>query len=85
MLSMLIDDGMIRSSDGSWQAGKLDDSICRSHHDPGAAGGAAGSAAACERAVLEPAAVIGVEFPTPAVTDIAPEAVGPGSGRYLDR
>ena len=36
-----------------------------------------------ERAVLEPAAVIGVEFPTPAVTDLAPEAVRPQVGSLL--
>ncbi|HET9498423.1 MAG TPA: adenylate/guanylate cyclase domain-containing protein [Candidatus Limnocylindria bacterium] len=77
MLSMLVDDGTIRATDGSWQvSGDLREfaipptiqALLAARLD---------RLVREERAVAEPAAVIGVEFPTPAVTDLAPDAIRP--------
>jgi class 3 adenylate cyclase/tetratricopeptide (TPR) repeat protein len=83
MLSMLVDDGTIRATDGSWQVtGDLRDfAIPPTIHALLAA--RLDRLVREERAVAEPAAVIGVEFPTPAVTDLAPDAIRPQVGSLL--
>src|SRR5213078_4439840 len=84
LLSMLIDSGRLRLSGGSWHVvGNLSDveipptinallSSRLDHLD------------ADERAIVEPAAVIGLVFPTDAVAELAPERVRPGLAAHLD-
>ncbi|HJT63492.1 MAG TPA: AAA family ATPase, partial [Candidatus Limnocylindria bacterium] len=83
MLSMLIDNGTIRATNGSWQvSGDLRDfAIPPTIHALLAA--RLDRLVREERSVAEPAAVIGVEFPTPAVTDLVPDAVRPQVGSLL--
>ena len=75
MLSMLIDDGLLQPVNGGWRAAdELPDlAIPPSIHALLAA--RLDRLVEEERSVLEPAAVIGVDFPTPAVTDLAPPAI----------
>jgi class 3 adenylate cyclase/tetratricopeptide (TPR) repeat protein len=84
MLSMLVDDGVIHPMDGSWQvAGQVADfpvpptiqallsaRLDRLNRE--------------EHAILDPAAVIGVEFPTPAVTDLSPPTIRDRVGSLLE-
>ncbi len=73
MLSMLVDDGTIHATNGSWQVSgdARDFAIPPTIHALLAA--RLDRLRREERSVAEPAAVIGVEFPTPAVTDLAPD------------
>ncbi len=75
MLSMLIDDGLLQPVNGGWRAADEfpDLAIPPSIHALLAA--RLDRLVEEERSVLEPAAVIGVDFPTPAVTDLAPPAI----------
>jgi hypothetical protein len=84
MLSMLIDDGLIRAGDGGWHVvGELGSlAVPPTIHALLAA--RLDRLVRDERTVLEPAAVIGVEFPTPAVTELAPPAIHHQVGALLD-
>jgi class 3 adenylate cyclase/tetratricopeptide (TPR) repeat protein len=84
MLSMLIDDGLIAAGDGGWHVvGELGSlAVPPTIHALLAA--RLDRLVREERTVLEPAAVIGVEFPTPAVTDLAPPAVHHQVGALLE-
>jgi predicted ATPase/class 3 adenylate cyclase len=75
MLSMLIDDGHLQPMNGGWQASAdlPDLAIPPTIHALLAA--RLDRLVLEERSVLEPAAVIGVEFPTPAVTELAPPMI----------
>ena len=83
MLSMLVDDGTIQATNGSWQVrgDARDFAIPPTIHALLAA--RLDRLRREERSVAEPAAVIGVEFPTPAVTDLAPDALRPQVGSLL--
>ena len=95
MLSMLIDDGHLQPKNGGWQASRdlPDLAIPPTIHALLAA--RLDRLVLEERSVLEPAAVIGVEFPTPAVTELslpgdpgprglAPRAAVPQAARAPD-
>jgi class 3 adenylate cyclase/tetratricopeptide (TPR) repeat protein len=84
MLSMLIDDGLIRAGDGGWHVvGELGNlAVPPTIHALLAA--RLDRLVRDERAVLEPGAVIGVEFPTPAVTELAPPAIHDQVGALLE-
>ena len=84
MLSMLIDDGLIRPANGSWEiVGDIGDlavpptiqALLAARLD---------RLARDEHAVLDPASVIGVEFPTPAVHELSPEALRDRVGSLLE-
>jgi class 3 adenylate cyclase/tetratricopeptide (TPR) repeat protein len=84
MLSMLIDDGLLRPSNGSWEiVGDVGDlavpptiqALLAARLD---------RLARDEHAVLDPASVIGVEFPTPAVHELSPEALRDRVGSLLE-
>ncbi|RPH36789.1 MAG: hypothetical protein EHM90_01140, partial [Chloroflexi bacterium] len=83
MLSMLVDDGTIQATNGSWHVSgdARDFAIPPTIHALLAA--RLDRLRREERSIVEPAAVIGVEFPTPAVTDLAPDALSAQVGALL--
>ncbi len=83
MLSMLIDNGALRREGDAWvrdaEAGEISvpptiQALLEARLD---------RLARAERATVEPAAVIGLEFPQPAVESLAPAAVRPEIGSHL--
>jgi class 3 adenylate cyclase/tetratricopeptide (TPR) repeat protein len=84
LLSMLVDDGLLQREDGGWRfAGDLDrvavpptiNALLAARLD---------LLSAEERAVIEPASVIGVGFVRPAVEALVPDAVRDGVATHLD-
>jgi len=73
MLSMLIDDGLIRSVDGHWESAADLPKLAIPPSIQALLAARLGRLRREERTVIEPAAVVGVEFPTPAVSALVPE------------
>ena len=82
LLSMLIDDGLLRREGDSWVAGDLQELAI-----PGTIQALLAARldllSSEERAVIEPAAVIGLAFAQRAVEELAPEAVRSDVGAHL--
>lgn len=83
MLSMLIDSGALQLQDGQWVRvdDKADINVPPTIHALLEA--RLDKLGRAERAAVEPAAVIGLEFAVPAVQSLAPEAVRPAIGEHL--
>ncbi len=75
MLSMLIDDGLIHATDDGWRVAEDLGTLAIPPSIQALLAARLDRLARKERAVLEPAAVIGVEFPTPAVVDLSPTGI----------
>ena len=75
MLSMLIDNGALRLEGGQWVRAELDSEIAVPPTIHALLEARLDKLARDERATVEPASVIGLEFPQPAVESLAPEAV----------
>ncbi|MGH2462113.1 MAG: AAA family ATPase [Candidatus Limnocylindria bacterium] len=75
MLSMLIDDGLLRSVDGHWEATAELPDLAIPPSIQALLAARLDRLLREERAVIEPAAVIGVEFPTAAVTVLVPDPI----------
>jgi class 3 adenylate cyclase/tetratricopeptide (TPR) repeat protein len=84
MLSMLIDNGTLRLVQGRWESSPdlAELSVPPSIHALLSA--RLDLLSADERAVIEPASVIGVSFPQAAVADLAPGWVRPGVAAHLE-
>src|SRR5439155_18373026 len=82
LLSMLIDDGLLRREGDSWVAGDLQELAI-----PGTIQALLAARldllSSEERAVIEPAAVIGLAFAQRAVEELAPDAVRADVGAHL--
>jgi class 3 adenylate cyclase/tetratricopeptide (TPR) repeat protein len=83
MLSMLVDDGTLQQVDGRWVRTQPDVQISVPPTIQALLEARLDRLARAERAVVEPASVIGVEFPQPAVAALSPEAVRAGVVDHL--
>ena len=84
MLSMLIDNGALREQAGRWIATAPGLEIAVPPSIQALLEARLDALAASERATVEPAAVIGLEFPQPAVQSIAPSALREQVPQKLD-
>ncbi|MEO5844728.1 MAG: AAA family ATPase, partial [Caldimonas sp.] len=83
MLSMLVDSGALRQEDGRWIRGESYGEITIPPTIKALIEGRLGQLRREERAAIEPASVIGLQFAAPAVVSLAPEAVRPGMEGHL--
>ncbi|MGZ3588837.1 MAG: ATP-binding protein [Candidatus Limnocylindrales bacterium] len=83
LLSMLIDDGALRFDEGRWRTADDLGEITVSPTIQALLGARLDRLAREERAVLEPASVIGLVFEEAAVRALAPEAVRPAVAQHL--
>jgi class 3 adenylate cyclase len=83
MLSMLIDAGTLRLEDGGWVRSETSTDIVIPPTIKALIEARLGRLGREERSTIDPASVIGVEFPVPAVSTLAPEAVRPTVARQL--
>jgi predicted ATPase/class 3 adenylate cyclase len=84
MLSMLIDGELLRFEDGRWTADSDLADLAVPPSIQALLASRLDGLALEERAVVEPASVIGQVFPQPAVEELAPDAVRPRVPAYLD-
>ena len=77
MLSMLVDSGALRQEDGSWVRAESYGEIAIPPTIKALIEARLGQLRREERAAIEPASVIGLQFAAPAVASLAPEAVRP--------
>jgi class 3 adenylate cyclase/tetratricopeptide (TPR) repeat protein len=75
LVSMLVDEGLIRHDEGGWQASSEFDELAIPGTIQALLASRLDVLSLEERAILEPASVIGVAFPTDAVEELAPEPV----------
>ncbi|HEY9067386.1 MAG TPA: adenylate/guanylate cyclase domain-containing protein [Burkholderiaceae bacterium] len=83
MLSMLIDSGALRQEDGRWRRAHADAEIVVPPTIHALLEARLDQLGRAERAAVEPAAVIGLEFAEPAVVSLAPEVLRPAIGEHL--
>ena len=83
MLSMLVDSGALRQEDGRWVRAESYGEIAIPPTIKALIEGRLGQLRREERAAIEPASVIGMQFAAPAVTSLAPEAVRPAMDGHL--
>jgi len=83
MLSMLVDSGALRQEDGHWIRDESYGEITIPPTIKALIEGRLGQLRREERAAIEPASVIGMQFAAPAVTSLAPEAVRPSMDGHL--
>jgi class 3 adenylate cyclase/tetratricopeptide (TPR) repeat protein len=83
MLSMLIDSGALRQEGGRWVRADAGAEIVVPPTIHALLEARLDNLGRAERAAVEPAAVIGLEFAQPAVVSLAPEAVRPAIGEHL--
>ncbi len=83
LLSMLIDESLVELVDGSWQASGDLPTVTLPPTIQALLASRIDRLTAAERAVLEPAAVVGYVFPQDAVRELAPEPVQPEVGAHL--
>jgi class 3 adenylate cyclase/tetratricopeptide (TPR) repeat protein len=83
MLSMLIDSGALRNEDGQWVRAASYGDIAVPPTIHALLEARLDKLDRKERAAVEPASVIGMEFARPAVESLAPEAVRPGMSEHL--
>jgi class 3 adenylate cyclase/tetratricopeptide (TPR) repeat protein len=84
MLAMLIDTRVLRYEGGQWVRGEGDGEVSVPPTIQALVEARLDGLARADRAALEPAAVIGLEFPHVAVETMAPEAIRPTLGAHLD-
>jgi class 3 adenylate cyclase/tetratricopeptide (TPR) repeat protein len=84
MLSMLIDSGTLRLVDGRWEAAADLAELAVPPSIQALLSARLDLLARDERAVIEPASVIGVSFPQAAVAELAPDLVRPNVAGHLD-
>jgi len=83
MLSMLVDTGALRQEGGRWVRAESYGEIAIPPTIKALIEGRLGQLRREERAAIEPASVIGMQFAAPAVTSLAPEAVRPAMEGHL--
>ncbi|HSV69019.1 MAG TPA: adenylate/guanylate cyclase domain-containing protein [Methylibium sp.] len=83
MLSMLVDAGTLRLADGRWVRADGGGDIVIPPTIKALIEARLGRLGREERSTIDPASVIGLEFPAPAVLSLAPEAVRPGIDQHL--
>ncbi len=84
MLSMLIDSGALHLTEGRWEASKDLAELQVPPTIQALLSARLDLLGRDERAVIEPASVIGVSFARAAVTELSPEPIKPGVPGYLD-
>jgi class 3 adenylate cyclase/tetratricopeptide (TPR) repeat protein len=84
MLSMLIDNGALRLADGHWEAAADLAELQVPPTIQALLSARLDLLARDERAVIEPASVIGVSFPRAAVAELAPDALRPAVSTHLE-
>nr|WP_329724108.1 adenylate/guanylate cyclase domain-containing protein [Caldimonas sp.] len=83
MLSMLVDSGALRQENGHWVRAESYGEIAIPPTIKALIEGRLGQLRREERAAIEPASVIGLQFAAPAVASLTPEAVRPGIEGHL--
>jgi class 3 adenylate cyclase/tetratricopeptide (TPR) repeat protein len=83
MLSMLIDSGALRQEDGRWVRSESYGEITIPPTIKALIEGRLGQLHREERAAIEPASVIGLQFAAPAVASLAPEPIRPAIESHL--
>ncbi|HEY2189293.1 MAG TPA: AAA family ATPase, partial [Caldimonas sp.] len=83
MLSMLVDSGALRQENGHWVRAESYGEITIPPTIKALIEGRLGQLRREERAAIEPASVIGLQFAAPAVASLTPEAVRPGVEGHL--
>ncbi len=83
MLSMLVDSGALRQEDGRWIRSESYGEIAIPPTIKALIEGRLGQLRREERAAIEPASVIGMQFAGPAVVSLAPEPVRPAIDGHL--
>jgi class 3 adenylate cyclase/tetratricopeptide (TPR) repeat protein len=83
MLSMLIDSQALRQEGGHWVRGEGYGEIIVPPTIQALLGARLDNLARADRAAIEPASVIGLEFARPAVEALAPDALRPEMGEHL--
>ncbi len=84
MLSMLIDSGVVRREDGVWVAADEAGEIAVPPSIQALLAARLDQLGGEERALIEPASVIGITFPEPAVEALVPDPVRPDVPIHLD-